>query len=172
MHDQASLFVSIIVPIYNRCEELNELLESLAMQTYPKERFFLSDIGVYHKRRISLKRFFKQIFNWGVAHINLGRIDKQMLRPDNRPSLREPQRHRRYGTSYVRMDEALVDLSGRSYLVFNASIGPAKIGDFDAELAEEFFRAVAHNGRINLHVDLLRGSNGHRMGLSREDSLL
>lgn len=248
MHDQASLFISIIIPTYNRCEELEELLESLAMQTYPEERFeivlvddgstdetkaltdhfleahglpiryfyqqtqgpgpsrnlgmekaegdvfvfidsdciappdwleniaaamadgsvdafggpdqcrsdfppllkaidysmtsfigtggargttgikvakyyprsfnmgfrrevyeriggmsnlrhgqdmefsnrlhrqgfhiaFLPDIGVYHKRRTSLKRFFKQIFNWGVARINLGRIDKQMLGP-------------------------------------------------------------------------------------------
>ena len=42
---------------------------------------FLPNIGVYHKRRTSLKRFFKQVFNWGVARINLGRIDKQMLRP-------------------------------------------------------------------------------------------
>jgi glycosyltransferase involved in cell wall biosynthesis len=42
---------------------------------------FLPDIGVYHKRRTSLRRFFKQIFNWGVTRINLGRIDRQMLRP-------------------------------------------------------------------------------------------
>jgi len=42
---------------------------------------FLPNIDVYHKRRTSLKRFFKQVFNWGVTRINLGRIDKQMLRP-------------------------------------------------------------------------------------------
>lgn len=36
---------------------------------------------VYHKRRTSLKRFYKQIFNWGVARINLGQLDKNMLKP-------------------------------------------------------------------------------------------
>ena len=40
---------------------------------------FLSNAIVYHKRRTSLKKFFKQVFNWGVARINLGMIDKQML---------------------------------------------------------------------------------------------
>jgi len=42
---------------------------------------FLPDVLVYHKRRTSPRRFFKQIFNWGVARINLGRIDKNMLKP-------------------------------------------------------------------------------------------
>ena len=42
---------------------------------------FLPDVLVYHKRRTSPKRFFKQIFNWGVTRINLGRIDKNMLKP-------------------------------------------------------------------------------------------
>ena len=42
---------------------------------------FLPDVVVFHKRRTSMKRFFKQIFNWGVTRINLGRIDRQMLRP-------------------------------------------------------------------------------------------
>lgn len=42
---------------------------------------FLSDVFVYHKRRTSLRRFYKQIFNWGVARINLGKIDKAMLKP-------------------------------------------------------------------------------------------
>ncbi len=42
---------------------------------------FLPDAFVYHKRRTNLKRFFKQIFNWGITRINLGRIDKNMLRP-------------------------------------------------------------------------------------------
>lgn len=41
---------------------------------------FLSDVFVYHKRRTNLKRFFKQIFNWGITRINLGRIDKNMLK--------------------------------------------------------------------------------------------
>lgn len=41
----------------------------------------IPDSFVYHKRRTSLKRFYKQIFNWGVARINLGRMDKNMLKP-------------------------------------------------------------------------------------------
>lgn len=42
---------------------------------------FLPDVYVYHKRRTNLKKFFKQIFNWGVTRINLGRIDSKMLKP-------------------------------------------------------------------------------------------
>jgi len=42
---------------------------------------FLPDVIVFHKRRTSPGRFFKQIFNWGVTRINLGRIDKNMLKP-------------------------------------------------------------------------------------------
>lgn len=42
---------------------------------------YFNDVFVYHKRRTSLKRFFKQIFNWGVTRINLGRIDRNMLKP-------------------------------------------------------------------------------------------
>ena len=41
----------------------------------------IADAFVYHKRRTSLKRFYKQIFNWGVARVNLGRMDKQMFKP-------------------------------------------------------------------------------------------
>ncbi len=42
---------------------------------------FLSDVPVYHKRRTNLKKFFKQIFNWGITRINLGRIDSKMFKP-------------------------------------------------------------------------------------------
>lgn len=71
----------------------------------------------------------------------------------------------RYGTAYVPMDEALgfvtVDLSGRSYLVFDGEFTNPKLGDFDTELAEEFFRAVAHAANITLHARVLYGSNTH-----------
>ena len=71
----------------------------------------------------------------------------------------------RYGTAYVPMDEALgfvaVDISGRSYLVFDGEFINPKLGDFDTELAEEFFRAVAHAANITLHVRVLYGSNTH-----------
>ena len=42
---------------------------------------FLPDVYVYHRRRISIYKFFKQIFNWGVARINLGKLDSSMLKP-------------------------------------------------------------------------------------------
>ncbi|MCK9611499.1 MAG: glycosyltransferase [Bacteroidales bacterium] len=41
----------------------------------------IADAFVYHKRRTSLKRFYKQVFNWGVARVNLGKMDKQMFKP-------------------------------------------------------------------------------------------
>ena len=71
----------------------------------------------------------------------------------------------RYGTDYVPMDESLaravVDLSGRPFLFFNVEFRPTKVGQFDTELVREFFQAVANNGKITLHLDLLRGSNAH-----------
>lgn len=42
---------------------------------------FFSDVVVFHKRRTNIKKFFKQIFNWGVTRINLGRLHKEMLKP-------------------------------------------------------------------------------------------
>ena len=74
---------------------------------------------------------------------------------------------RRYGTSYLPMDEtlarAVVDVSGRPFLVYDAAIKNPKLGDFDTELAEEFFRAVAMNARVTLHLSVLYGSNSHHM---------
>ncbi|HID95743.1 MAG TPA: imidazoleglycerol-phosphate dehydratase HisB [Candidatus Latescibacteria bacterium] len=71
----------------------------------------------------------------------------------------------RYGTSYVPMDQSLarvvIDLSGRSYLMFNADLKMERVGEFETELAQEFFRAVVDNSKMNLHIDLLRGTNGH-----------
>ncbi len=74
---------------------------------------------------------------------------------------------KRYGDALVPMDEALamvvVDLSGRSYLVFDVDIPCQKVGDFDTELVEEFFRAFSVNGEITLHVRLLSGKNTHHI---------
>lgn len=71
----------------------------------------------------------------------------------------------RFGSAYVPMDEALaravVDLSGRSHLVYNADFSEELIGTFPTALGLEFFTALAHNGRLNLHIDLIRGSNAH-----------
>jgi imidazoleglycerol-phosphate dehydratase len=71
----------------------------------------------------------------------------------------------RYGFYYVTMDEALarccLDLSGRIGFVYNAAIPGARIGNLDTELVEHFFRSVAENAKMNLHLDLLRGTNTH-----------
>lgn len=73
----------------------------------------------------------------------------------------------RYGTFTVPMDETLVmvslDLSGRSYLVCNLDVRGRAIGSFDGELAPEFFRAVADNARMNLHVHQFYGENSHHI---------
>lgn len=74
---------------------------------------------------------------------------------------------RRYGSALIPMDETLVevalDLSGRSYLVFNAAFTVERIGAFPAEMAEEFFRAVADQAGMTLHINLRYGKNNHHM---------
>jgi imidazoleglycerol-phosphate dehydratase len=71
----------------------------------------------------------------------------------------------RYGHGIVPMDEALaeavVDISGRPYLVFEADLPPGRVGEFDIELAEEFMRAFSVNARITLHLLLRYGKNAH-----------
>jgi len=71
----------------------------------------------------------------------------------------------RYGHAYVPMDEALaraaVDLSGRAYLVLEAAFNDEMVGEMPVAMVREFFYAVADQGRMNLHLDLLRGGNDH-----------
>ena len=73
----------------------------------------------------------------------------------------------RYGESLVPMDEALcravVDLSGRFYLVYELKTRKQQIGNFSVELAEHFWRSFAESLRCNLHIDLLRGRNTHHI---------
>lgn len=73
----------------------------------------------------------------------------------------------RYGTQYVPMDEALcrvsLDLSGRPYLVYDAAMPASKVGDFDTEMVEDFFRAVSNTGGITLHIQSLYGRNTHHI---------
>jgi imidazoleglycerol-phosphate dehydratase len=63
------------------------------------------------------------------------------------------------------MDEALarvcIDISGRPYLNYEVAIDEPLIVQFNAQLAEEFFRAFAHSAEITLHIDLIRGRNAH-----------
>jgi imidazoleglycerol-phosphate dehydratase len=74
---------------------------------------------------------------------------------------------RRYGWTLLPMDETLVqvavDLSGRSYLHFQAPENAVCIGQFSFELVEEFLRAFSSNAVLNLHIDIVRGRNSHHM---------
>jgi imidazoleglycerol-phosphate dehydratase len=73
----------------------------------------------------------------------------------------------RYGEAAIPMDECLancvLDISGRPYLVFNASFPSERAGEFETELTEEFFRAVSHNSGMTLHVNIAYGKNTHHM---------
>lgn len=72
---------------------------------------------------------------------------------------------KRYGTFFLPMDESLVmvslDISGRSYLHFQAGFKRESIGNFSTEMVKEFFRAVAFNAGITLHIKVLYGENDH-----------
>jgi imidazoleglycerol-phosphate dehydratase len=74
---------------------------------------------------------------------------------------------RRYGSATVPMDETLVtaavDLSGRPFLVWKADVPRETLGSFNAELAEEFWRAVSTNGAFAQHVVLHHGQNAHHI---------
>ncbi|CEF17891.1 Imidazoleglycerol-phosphate dehydratase [Staphylococcus xylosus] len=78
---------------------------------------------------------------------------------------RERKSFQRYGVSYIPMDEILartvIDISGRPFLSFNAHLSREKVGTFDTELVEEFFRALVINARLTTHIDLIRGGNTH-----------
>ncbi len=73
----------------------------------------------------------------------------------------------RYGYMAVPMDEALgmcaIDISGRPLCLFEADLPPVAIAGFDTELTEEFFRAVATNAKLTLHLGTRYGSNAHHM---------
>jgi imidazoleglycerol-phosphate dehydratase len=73
----------------------------------------------------------------------------------------------RYGESRVPMDETLasvvLDFSGRPFTVFRASLKNPKLGDFDTELAEEFFQGLSRSARMTIHAEVLYGSNTHHM---------
>ena len=74
---------------------------------------------------------------------------------------------RRFGSSLLPMDEALVrcviDLSGRPYLVFNEEFSNDRVGDFDTEMVREFFYAISYSSMMTLHIDELHGENSHHL---------
>jgi imidazoleglycerol-phosphate dehydratase len=84
-----------------------------------------------------------------------------------REALGDKKGIRRYGQATVPMDETLagvaVDLSGRPYMVYNVKLPKVKIGEFDVELAREFFQAFANNAGANLHVNVMYGDNVHHI---------
>lgn len=73
----------------------------------------------------------------------------------------------RYGDIILPMDEALimaaVDISGRDYLGYALDIPAYKVGDFDTELCEEFFRAFVREARLTLHIRQISGTNSHHI---------
>ena len=72
---------------------------------------------------------------------------------------------RRYGHAYVPLDEALsrvvIDFSGRPGLEWHVPFTRAMIGEFDVDLAHEFFQGLVNHAAITVHVDNLRGDNAH-----------
>ena len=73
----------------------------------------------------------------------------------------------RYGDCILPMDEALIlcaiDLSGRPYLGYEASISSERVGGFDTEMAKEFFYAISYSASMNLHIRQLAGENSHHI---------
>ena len=85
-----------------------------------------------------------------------------------RDALGDKRGVRRYGAAMVPMDEALVDAADRPLRPWPSSSGPCafvrdKIGEFDTELFEEFFRALATNALMTLHVSQRAGHNAHHV---------
>jgi imidazoleglycerol-phosphate dehydratase len=73
----------------------------------------------------------------------------------------------RYGAAYVPMDEtlarAVIDLSGRSYLVYKVENTRDRVGTFSVELAEHFWHSFAEHCKCNLHVEVFYGTNQHHI---------
>lgn len=82
-------------------------------------------------------------------------------------ALGDRSRISRFGQATVPMDEArascAIDVSGRGLCAFEAVLPPGAIGNFDHELVEEFFRALALNAKLTLHLTVERGTNAHHM---------
>lgn len=74
---------------------------------------------------------------------------------------------RRYGDIILPMDEALIlcaiDLSGRPYLVFDATFSSDMVGYFDTQMVKEFFYAISYSAGMNLHIRKIAGENDHHI---------
>ena len=84
-----------------------------------------------------------------------------------RKSLGEAKGIQRYGMAMIPMDETLVsvalDFSMRPCLVYNLKLRKSKIGTFDPDLVEEFFKALCNHAKMTLHINLSYGKNSHHM---------
>jgi imidazoleglycerol-phosphate dehydratase len=82
-------------------------------------------------------------------------------------ALGEKQGIVRFGHAYVPLDEALsrcvIDLSGRPWLHFDVKFKAKKVGSMPTELFEDFFWALADHGRMNIHLEAIRGRNAHHI---------
>lgn len=74
---------------------------------------------------------------------------------------------RRYGHSYVPLDEALsrvvIDFSGRPGLEYHVNYPRATVGEFDVDLIKEFFQGFCNHAKVSLHIDNIRGANAHHI---------
>jgi imidazoleglycerol-phosphate dehydratase len=118
-------------------------------------RHGLNDLVVKAKGDIEID-FHHTVEDTGIA---LGQALRQ--------ALGDAKGIRRYGSAFVPFDETLafaaVDVSGRPFLVFEADFPRQKVGDFDTELVQEFFRALAFHAGITLHLKVHYGQNAHHM---------
>lgn len=84
-----------------------------------------------------------------------------------RKALGEAKGIQRYGAALIPMDETLVsvalDLSMRPFLAFNVKLKRLRVGNFDLELVEEFFKALSNHAKMALHINLLYGRNCHHI---------
>ena len=84
-----------------------------------------------------------------------------------RKALGDKRGIRRYGAALMPMDEALaecaIDISGRPFLAWSVPFARDKVGEMDTELFEEFFRALAFNAGITMHMTLKAGTNAHHV---------
>jgi len=82
-------------------------------------------------------------------------------------ALQDKKGIRRYGSTILPMDESLVqvniDLSGRGQLIYRVQFKQERVGSFEVDLVEEFFKALSYHAGMTLHINLLYGKNSHHI---------
>jgi imidazoleglycerol-phosphate dehydratase len=82
-------------------------------------------------------------------------------------ALQDKKGIRRYGFTVLPMDESLVqvalDISGRGRLIYRVQFEQERVGSFEVNLVEEFFRALSYHAGMTLHINLLYGKNSHHI---------